>query len=427
MGILSSLYTGVSGLQGQGEALSVFSDNLANANTTGFKTSRPEFQDVVAKSLKGLMGGNQIGRGTRMAAVNPIFSQGSLTQTDSATDLAISGDGFFVMNGQDGRSFSRNGSFHFDKDGKLINSDNYKVQGFQVDENGKVTSKLGDISVERTVIDAKKTSNVDLFMNLDLRADKRLEFNPEKPEQTSHFATGVTVYDSAGTAHIVTMYLNKTDDNTWTWRAMAKGDEVVGGEPGTQVEQATGTLIFDTDGRLRESSIDKSSFQFNKGALPDQRIEFNFGTPKESGGTGLQVTSYGTSSEAYKTLQDGYTAGTLSGLTFNDDGILSAVYSNGETLSVAQVALAKFENPEGLFKLGQNRFRESRLSGLPTVGAPQTGGRGQVIAKSIESSTTDIANEFINLMTAQRNFQANSRVISVADDMMQEVLNLKRT
>src|SRR3954468_4736221 len=149
MGILSSLYTGVSGLSAQGEALSIYGDNIANANTVGFKTSRPEFQDVISKSLKGLLGGNQIGRGTRLAAVNPIFSQGSITQTESATDLAITGDGFFTAEGVDGQSFSRAGSFHFDKDGKLINSDNFHVMGFKADENGKITSKMGEISVDR--------------------------------------------------------------------------------------------------------------------------------------------------------------------------------------------------------------------------------------------------------------------------------------
>jgi flagellar hook protein FlgE len=268
---------------------------------------------------------------------------------------------------------------------------------------------------------------VNMYMNLDLRADKNLQFDPEKPDQTAHFATGVTVYDTAGMAHVVTVYFNKSDDQTWTWRAMAKGDEVVGGVKDTLVEQANGKLVFDTDGRLKESTTDKSSFQFNKGALPDQRIEFNFGETIATGGTGLQVTSYGTNSEAYKTTQDGYTAGTLAGLTFNDDGNLTAVYTNGQNINLAQICLAKFENPEGLFKMGQNRFRESRLSGQPTIGQPGAGGRGTVSAKTIESSTTDIANEFINLMTAQRGFQANSRVISVADEMMNEVLNLKRS
>jgi flagellar hook protein FlgE len=425
MGILSSMYTGITGLQAQGEALSIYGDNIANANTVGFKVSRPEFQDVIAKSLKGLLGGNQIGRGTRLAAVNPIFSQGSIVQTDSATDLALTGDGFFVLSGVDGQSYSRNGSFHFDKDGKLINADGYRVQGFKSDDNGKITSKMGDISVDRAVVDAKKTSQVDLFMNLDLRVETSLEFDAKNPETTSHFATGVTVYDTAGTAHVVTMFFNKTGDHEWTWRSMAKGEEVVGGKKDTLVEQAKGTLNFNVDGKLVSQELKKSSFNFGKGAQPDQEISFNFGAIS-SKGNGLQVTQYGTSSETYKTTQDGSTAGTLAGLTFNDDGILSAIYTNGQSLNLGQAALAKFENPEGLFKVGQNRYRESRLSGQGTIGSPQTGGRGSISSKTIESSTTDIANEFINLMTSQRNFQANSRVISVADEMMNEVLNLKR-
>jgi flagellar hook protein FlgE len=207
---------------------------------------------------------------------------------------------------------------------------------------------------------------------------------------------------------------------------MAKGEEVVGGEAGKMVEQASGKLVFDVDGRLKEQTTDRSSFQFAKGALPDQKIEFNFGEDKSKGGMGLSVTQYGTASEAYKTIQDGYTAGTLSGLTFNDDGVLAAVYSNGQNVNLAQIAMGKFENPEGLFKVGGNRFRESRLSGQATIGAPLSGGRGSVASKALESSTTDIASEFINLMTSQRNFQANSRVVSTADEMMQEVLNLKR-
>lgn len=426
MGILSSMYTGITGLQAQGESLAIYGDNIANANTVGFKTSRPEFQDVVAKSLKGLLGGNQIGRGTKLAAVNPIFSQGSIVQTESATDLSISGDGFFALEGSDGQSFTRNGAFHFDKEGRLINADGYRVLGFQADEKGKITSKLGAISVDRTVVDAQRTKDVKLMMNLDLRADKLMKFDPSRPEQTSHFATGVTVYDSAGTPHVVSLYFNKTDDGVWTWRAMAKGEDIRGGKKGELVEQAKGTLTFDVDGRLKEQNIDYSRFNFAGGALPDQEIRFKFGESKAEGGTGNEVTQYGTASEAYKTLQDGFAAGTLAGLSFSDDGMLTAVYTNGENINLAQIALAKFENPEGMFKMGGNRFRESRLSGQPTIGAPQSGGRGQVQSKTIESSTTDIATEFINLMGAQRNFQANSKVISVADEMMNEVLNLRR-
>ena len=427
MGILSSMYTGVSGLSGQGEAISIYGDNIANANTNGFKTSRPEFQDVIAKSLKGLLGGNQIGRGVRLSGVTPIYSQGSIIQTESSTDLAITGDGFFMLNGADGKSFTRNGSFHFDKDGKLVNPDGYHVMGFQADENGKITSKMGEISVDKTVIDAKRTSEVKMNMNLDLRADKSLVFDPLHPDQSSHFATGVTVYDSAGTAHTSTLYFNKSGDGEWTWRAMIKGEETTNGTKGELVECGRGILRFDTDGRLREQSIEKSSFNFNKGALPDQAISFTFGDDKSHGGAGIQVTQYGTGSETYKTSQDGFTAGSLAGMTFTDDGVLTAIYTNGENVYLSQIALAKFESPEGLFKMGQNRFRESRLSGQATIGSPQTGGRGRLSSKTIEASTTDIASEFINLIQAQRNFQANSKVISTSDEMLTDVMNIKRS
>jgi len=426
MGILSSMYTGITGLRAQGEALSIYGDNISNSSTTGFKISRPEFQDVVSKSLKGLLGGNQIGSGTRLAAVNPVFSQGSLVQTDSATDLAITGDGFFVLDGIDGRSYTRAGAFHFDKEGRLITADNQIVMGFQGDEDGRISSKLGPITAGRTVVDAKPTKDVRLFMNLDLRADKALEFDPERPDNTSQFTTSATVHDSAGTPHVVGVYFNKTDDGVWTWRAMAKGDEVVGGEKGKLIEQATGKLLFDTDGRLMEQVIDKSAFNFTKGALPDQFIRFDFGDDKKNGGAGLQVTQYGTDSEAYKTIQNGSTAGTLAGLTFGDSGELQAIYSNGMTSKLAQIALGKFENSEGLFKLGQNRYRESSLSGQATIGSPQKGGRGSIAPKNLESSTTDIASEFINLMTSQRNFQANSRVINTADEMLKEIINLNK-
>ena len=427
MGILTSMYTGISGLQGIGEALSIYGDNIANANTTGFKVSRPEFQDLVASSLKNPLGGNQVGRGTRLAAVNPVYAQGALVATENATDLAITGEGFFVLNGLEGQVYSRAGNFKFNRDGKLVNSDGYRLQGFECDENGVATSKLKDISVDRTVIDARATKKASLFANLDLRADPRKKFDPARPEQSAHFATGTTIYDSAGAAHTVTLFFNKTEEGKWEYRAMAKGEELVDGQPGTLVEQARGKLEFTPEGKLKAHESVENSFNFNKGAKPDQKVDFDFGSPMDEGGTGLQLTQYGTGSEAYKTLQDGFSAGTLSGMTFNDDGMLTGVFSNGQTVNLAKVVLAKFEAAEGLFKMGQSLFRESRASGQPTIGSPAQGGRGRISSKMLEQSTTDIANEFINLMSAQHNFQANSRVIRVADDLMGEVLNLKRS
>ncbi len=426
MGILSSMTTGVTGLQASGEALSIYGDNLANANTVGFKVSRPEFTDVISKSLKGILGGNQIGRGVKLNHVDPVFSQGSMTQTERPTDLAITGDGFFVLDGSEGRSFSRAGIFSFDKNGKLVNNDGMTVMGFEADEKGIIRNKMVPMELNRSVIDAKKTSKVNLSMNLDVRASEQTEWNKQDPEKSSQYSNGFTTYDSAGNAHLLTVYFNKVGDNQWGYHVMAKGDEIVGGKKGEAFEGASGTLMFNTEGRLMDVKSGKNSFSFNKGAQSDQVIDMNFGKTLKEGGDGLQTTQYGTNSDLYKHTQDGYTAGTVAGLSFNDDGILSAIFSNGEVMSLGQVAVAKFENNEGLFKTGGNRFRESRNSGQGFIGKPGEGGRGRVVPKTIESSTTDIANEFINLIQTQRNFQANARVITTSDEMLQEVINMRK-
>lgn len=427
MGILSSMYTGLTGIQGQGEALSVYGDNIANSATTGFKTNRPEFKDAVARSLNGMGSSQATGRGARLGNIRTVFSQGTLLQTESPTDLAISGNGFFVTDGQDGRSYTRDGSFHFDREGKMVASTGEKVQGFQADSEGRITSKMGSITMDRAIIDAKGTAKVQLFANLDSRADSTVKFDPANPDKTAHFSTGVTIYDTNGAPHATTAYFNKTDGHSWEFKVMANGEEVEGGKPGVMTQQASGKLTFDDNGRLKSQSTDSSSFSFSKGSKSDQKVEFDFGKDTTAGGEGLQITQYGSNSEAYKTIQNGYASGTLASMKFEEDGSLMAYYTNGENVKMAQVALAKFESPEDLMKIGNNKFKETRNSGIATIGSPNAGGRGQISSKALESSTTDIANEFINLMTAQRNFQANSKVIGVGDELMGEIINLKRT
>ncbi len=426
MGILSSMYTGYTGIQGQGEALSVFGDNIANSATVGFKTARPEFKDAVAKSLNGMGTSQATGRGTKLGNIRTVFSQGTLTQTESPTDLAITGNGFFVVDGVEGRAFTRDGSFHFDKEGKLVNGSGEKVQGFQADGEGKITSKMGALSIDRSILDAKGTGKVELFANLDSRADTELKFDPKNPDKTSSFATGVTVYDTNGAPHAINVYFNKVDANNWEYKAMAKGEDIEGGKAGEMVIQGSGKLSFTEEGRLKEQNSE-SSFSFNKGSKAGQKVEFNFGKDIKSGGDGLQITQYGSNSEAYKTVQNGYSSGGIGSLKFEDDGRLVAVYTNGESVAVGQVSVAKFEAPEELMKTGGNKYKETRSSGQATIGAPLSGGRGQVSSKTLEASTTDIANEFINLMTAQRNFQANSKVISTGDELLGEIINLKRS
>lgn len=428
MGILSSLYTGVSGLTAHGEALGVTADNIANAGTTGFKASRAEFNDIVAKSLKGILGGNQIGRGVKIGAVNPLLSQGNLDSTDKSTDLGISGDGYYVAKGTDGVTFTRDGSLRFDREGFLTTNDGERIQGYQSDEKGQIINKLGDIRFPQALVPAKGTTDVRMDLNLDSRIESGSKtFNPEDPYSTSHYSTGIEVFDSQGNKHLVTMFFNKVADRTWQFKGMADGKDVTGGEEGKLSEVVNGTLVFTVDGRLESQEVAESAFNFKGGALQNQQIKFNFGDAIAAGGKGLVGSKqYGKDSDLIAWGQDGSAAGTISGLSFNDEGILTAVYSNGRAQNLAQIALARFENPEALFKVGNNRFRESVDSGSAAIGQPNRAGRGKILAKSLERSTVDLATEFVQLIQGQRNFQANAKTITTTDQLLEEVIQLKR-
>jgi flagellar hook protein FlgE len=428
MGVLSSLYTGVSGLAAQGEALGVVGDNIANANTTGFKSSRAEFQDVVAKSLKGLLGGNQIGRGVKIGAVNPILTQGNIDSTEKATDLAISGEGYFTLRGSDGESFTRDGSFHFDKDGFLCTNDNQRVQGFEANERGQVVNKLADIRFPRALIPAKGTTELNLDMNLDSRMDIGKPFDIKDPHGTSAYSTGVEIFDSQGNKHLMTMFFNKTADRQWDVHGLCDGKEVTGGKPGEWSEVMMGKLGFTTDGKLDTQAITKQAFNFAGGAMPNQQIKVSFGdaitTDKGKGLIGTK--QYGKESDLITWRQDGSAAGSISNLSFNDEGVLTALYTNGQAADLAQVAIAKFENAESMFKVGNNRLKEARDSGTPSIGKAGQAGRGKLFAKSLERSTVDLAMEFVNLIANQRGFQANAKTITTTDELLGEVINLKR-
>lgn len=426
MSILQSLNTGVTGLQASGQSMSVVSDNIANAGTFGFKSSRAEFQDMLAKSLKGIDGGDQIGSGTKLAHVTPSFTQGNINRTETITDLALNGNGFFAIDAPFGRGFTRDGSFHFDKEGNLINGDGYRVLGFQANEEGKITNKQGPIGVGTTTIPATATSEVNAMMNLDSRA-KVTQWNAEKPDDTSQFNTSITVYDNVGTARVVTLYFNKSADNTWDYHAMVDGKDAQGGQEGKMVEMANGKLQFNQKGQLDQVVEGTNAFNFNGGAEQGQKIAFKFGKSIKDGGNGNEgSTQYGSQSSVSRHTQDGATAATLASLSFSDEGILTASYDNGEMRDIAQVMVAKFENAEGLNKMGKNLFKESKKSGQAALGKPGKDGRGEILSKSIELSNVDLANEFIGLMSAQRNFQANTKTIMTADQMLQEVLNIKR-
>ncbi len=427
MGIASSFNIGVTGLKAAGTSMNVIGDNIANAGTFGFKSSRAEFQDVLSRSLKGIDGGDQVGSGTKLGAIKQIWNQGNVTRTENITDLAINGDGFFVIDAKFGQGYSRDGSFHFDKEGYLVTNDGYQLKGWKADPiSGKIQNNLESIRLNSATLPAQASKKINFSMNLDSRA-KVKEFDPQNPDETSNYNNSLTVYDNVGNKHVMTMFYNKTENNKWQYRAMVDGKDAEGGEPGKWVEMASGTVEFNDKGQLLRETESSNSFNFAGGALQDQKIKMNWGNSIEEGGDGYaESTQYGYDSTVARHTQDGYRAATLASMSWDDKGLLSAVYDNGISRDIAQIAIHKFDNNGGLFKVGQNLFKGTISSGQGVTGKPGDDGRGDVVSKSIELSNVDIADEFVKLMESQRNFQANTRTITTADKMMQEVLNLKR-
>ena len=428
MSILSSFNIGISGLSSAAGGMAVISDNIANVGTFGFKASRAEFQDILAQSLRGIDGGDQIGVGTTLAHVTPNFTQGNILRTEKVTDIAINGNGFFEVRAPFGPGYTRDGSFHFDKEGYLINGDGYQINGFQVDGRSKLTNEKGPIRLGNTTIPAKATRKVEVNMNIDSR-DKARQFDPLNPEKTSSYNNSFMVYDNVGIARLVTVFFNKVGNNVWEYHAMSDSKDVPGGEQESEkwIEQASGKLFFNQKGWFQGEKIEDDTFDFNKGAQQGQKIRFDFGKSLSEGGTGLDAsTQFGSETTVARHIQDGGSAAQLASLSFDDKGVLIAVYNNGVFRNIGQVGISKFENNEGLFKVGKNLFKESRKSGQPVFGRPEEGGRGAILSKSIELSNVDMASEFVNLIASQRNFQANAKTITTADQMLQEVLSLKR-
>jgi flagellar hook protein FlgE len=235
------------------------------------------------------------------------------------------------------------------------------------------------------------------------------------------------MYDSQGNKHLLSLFFNKTADRQWEYKGVVDGKEVTGGEEGKLSEVCSGKLEFTVDGKLDSQQMTSSNFNFKGGALQGQEIKLNFGDAIKDGGKGIDGTKqYGKNSDLISWHQDGAAAGTINSLSFNDEGILTAVYSNGQAQDLAQIALAKFENPEALFKVGNNRLKESRDSGTASVGGPGAAGRGKLFAKSLERSTVDLATEFVNMIQNQRGFQANAKTITTTDELLNEVIQLKR-
>jgi flagellar hook protein FlgE len=426
MSILRAMYTGVSGLRAEGEALGVVGDNVANSNTVGFKRSRAVFEDMVG----GMAGKSVIGAGVHMARTQQIFAQGAMLTTGQSTDLALTGDGFFVVNGtvdgNKGNFYSRSGQTTLRNDGTLVNPAGLSLQGYARRPDGTFSSQLSDIQLSSAALSPKTTTSFSMDANLDASAvPPTVPFDPQNPAATSNFSTGLQMYDSLGVAHDVEVYFRQTSPGNWTYDVLARGSEVVGGVPGQNQLIGNGTLNFNAAGALQSvTGVPTVSFVNANGP---QTLTLDFGTPIATGGTGLDgITQFSAPSTVTAQKQDGYGAGQLSGVTVSSDGTVSGVYTNGQTIAVAQVAVAKFQSTDGLGRAGQNLFKATIESGEPAFGTAGVGGRAAMVSGALEQSNVDIAAQFVDLIAHQRAFQANSKTITTADQMLQELMMIKQ-
>lgn len=419
MSVTSALYTGISGLNANGEAMSVIGNNISNVNTIGFKQGRMLFSDVLSSTISG---GSQIGRGVQIQTVENQFTQGSFESTESGTDLAIQGDSFFVVQNTSGRYYTRAGAFSFNKDKTLVNPEGYQVMGYGIiPSSGLADGVLKPIDLTNfATTPPKQTSNVKFVVNLDsTQTTPALAWDPANPVATSNFSTSLSVYDSQGNAHTATAYFRKTADNTWDWHVILP--DAVAGTPGSSTSPIDGTLTFDETGALTGQTPLASAAQnitFTGGVAAPQPIFFDLGV----GAT----TQYASSSVVSSQTQDGYYQGTLTKITIDDKGYVNGVYSNGQLQKLYQVALAKFSSTAGLSKAGGTLFEETLESGQPLFSDASTPGVGKILANSLEQSNVDMAAQFVKMITTQRGYSANSKTITTADEMLQEVLSLKR-
>ncbi len=430
-GLLGSLFTGNTGLAASSIGVSVVGDNIANTNTTGFKGSRAHFADLVSEFVVGVTGPNQVGRGVRLERIERMFTQGSFAHTGVPTDMAINGDGFFVLRGtREGLTenlYSRNGAFRFDDQGFLVSQGGHRVQGFSADERGNLSAALGDVRLTRRQLDPQATSSIELQANL--RPDDPITaFDPADPENTSSYRTTVVTYDSLGNAHEMTVYGSRTGEGSWEFNALVDGGEVAGGVAGTPVQVPLGTLQFDQDGALVDENVPDPVNVPWVGAAAGA-FTFDFGDAINDGGTGRSgTTQWNRVNESSTTFisQDGYGTGELEGIGVSNTGVITGSYNNGRTLVLGQVATATFADPTELQLRGGNNFVQSAFSGDAIIGSPQSGGRGTIQASTLELSNVEISDQFIDLIAYQRAFQANSRTIQTADGLLQEVFQLIR-
>ena len=399
----------LSGLNAASTDLSVTANNIANSATSGFKSSRTEFASLFAVSSQGATS-TQSGAGVRVSNIAQQFSQGNIDFTDSSLDLAVSGQGFFILSEGGALSYTRAGAFQLDRDGYVVNAQGKRLQVFEPSPTGGFnTGSLGDLRLLTGESPPNATTLVETIANLPANASPPASATFDPADSTSYnAATSLTVYDSLGAAHTATLYFVKTPTpNEWTTRLFIDGTAVGGAEvlqysdTGQLVSPAGGDIVF-------------PAYVPTTGAAA-MNLTFDF----------AQTTQYGQNFAVNSITQDGYTTGRLIGMDIDATGVVQARYTNGRSLPLGQVALANFANPQGLQQLGDTNWAETFTSGQALRGQAGNSGFGLMQSGALEASNVDITEQLVNMITSQRNFQANAQMLSTYDQITQTVINIR--
>ena len=419
----------LAGLNANQQKLSVIGNNLSNINTIGFKSSTVEFADLVSQNVGGTSHNPmQVGLGVTTGSISPNFSQGGIENTGVATNVAIQGNGFFVVGsrgvtagGASSRSYTRAGDFGFDATGTLVTASGDPVLGYTASDpaTGAIltSGQPSSINIPPGVLRPPvATTTFATVTNLETAA-----------AVGDTYSTSVQMYDALGVPHVASVTFTNTASGAWDYSVTVPGAEVTGGTVGTPFEIATGAMAFDANGRLATvngaaaADVTVTSPAWLNGATA---TDFTWSL-MDANGSGT-ITGFSSPSATTSVTQNGASAGSIDSLSINSTGELVASFGAGRSVTIAQLSLANFANAQGLSKLGANGYGETEASGIANIGTAGSGGRGTLIGSSLEQSNVDIAQEFTQMILAQRGYQANSKSITVADEMLQDTLNLKR-
>jgi flagellar hook protein FlgE len=414
--MIGSLFAGISGLSANSTAMTVIGDNIANVNTTAFKSNKSSFANILSQSLGG-SGTDGIGRGVQFWGVSPSWSQGSIENTSNSTDMAVNGKGFFMVEDATGSAYyTRAGEFSFDKDGYLVNPDGLFVQGYTVTSvAADGTATLGSIQNINVPGESTAPPQATTTSTLDINLDSGAAVNDT-------YSSTQTIYDSLGNSIPLTLTFTKTAANAWTASVSVPNGTVT--NPASDIGITNANLTFDGNGNLNTGSDPSITLTNLLNGAADIAINWDlFDTTNLTNG---DLTQYAAASTTNFNTQDGYSAGNLRGVSVDESGFVTGAYSNGQLTPLYQVVLVNFPSYFGLSKMGKNLYAESRASGQAMTGVPLSGSLGSISPSAIEMSNVDLAQEFVKMITTQRAFQANSRVITTSDEVLQELISLKR-